>query len=40
MSLLLERWFVQANRVLLIVLLAAMVVFTFANVVMLYTGES
>ena len=40
MSLLLERWFVQANRALLIVLLAAMVVVTFANVVMRYTGES
>jgi TRAP-type C4-dicarboxylate transport system permease small subunit len=40
MPLLLERRFVQANRALLIVLLAAMVVVTFVNVVMRYTGES
>ena len=40
MSLPLERRFVQANRALLIVLLAAMVVVTFVNVVMRYTGES
>ena len=40
MSLLLERRFVQANRVLLIMLLAAMVVVTFVNVVMRYAGES
>lgn len=40
MSLLLERRFVQANRALLIVLLAAMVVVTFVNVVMRYAGES
>lgn len=37
---LLERRFVQANRALLIVLLAAMVVVTFVNVVMRYAGES
>ncbi len=35
----LERRFVQANRALLIVLLAAMVVVTFVNVVLRYTGE-
>ena len=40
MSLLLERRFVQANRALLIVLLAAMVLVTFVNVVMRYAGES
>jgi len=40
MSSLLERRFVQANRALLIVLLAAMVVVTFVNVVMRYAGES
>ena len=40
MPLPLERRFVQANRVLLIVLLAAMVVVTFVNVVMRYVGES
>ncbi len=40
MSLVLERRFVQANRTLLIVLLAAMVVVTFVNVVMRYLGES
>ena len=40
MSDLLERRFVQANRALLIVLLAAMVVVTFVNVVMRYAGES
>ena len=37
---LLERRFVQANRVLLIVLLASMVVITFVNVVMRYAGAS
>jgi TRAP-type C4-dicarboxylate transport system permease small subunit len=36
----LERRFVQANRALLIMLLAAMVVVTFVNVVMRYVGES
>ena len=36
----LERRFVQANRALLIMLLAAMVVVTFVNVVMRYLGES
>jgi len=36
----LERRFVQGNRALLIVLLAAMVVVTFVNVVMRYLGES
>ena len=36
----LERHFVQANRGLLILLLTAMVVVTFVNVVMRYTGES
>lgn len=36
----LERRFVQANRALLIALLAAMVVVTFVNVVMRYAGES
>lgn len=36
----LERRFVQSNRALLIVLLTAMVVVTFVNVVMRYTGES
>ncbi|HKO67962.1 MAG TPA: TRAP transporter small permease [Burkholderiaceae bacterium] len=36
----LERRFVQVNRALLIVLLAAMVVVTFVNVVMRYAGES
>ena len=40
MTPLLERRFVQANRALLIMLLAAMVVVTFANVVMRYVGES
>src|SRR5688572_30817733 len=40
MLLQLERQFVQANRVALIVLLAAMVVVTFVNVVMRYMGES
>ncbi len=40
MLLQLERRFVQANRALLIVLLAAMVVVTFVNVVMRYVGES
>ena len=36
----LERRFVQANRALLIVLLAAMVVVTFVNVFLRYAGES
>jgi len=36
----LERWFVQANRAMLIALLAAMVVVIFVNVVLRYTGES
>ena len=36
----LERRFVQANRTLLIVLLAAMVVVTFVNVLLRYAGES
>ena len=36
----LERRFVQVNRALLMVLLAAMVVVTFVNVVMRYAGES
>ena len=35
-----ERRFVQVNRALLIVLLAAMVIVTFINVVMRYAGES
>ena len=36
----LERRFVQANRALLIVLLAAMVAVTFVNVFLRYAGES
>ena len=36
----LERRFVQANRALLIVLLAGMVVVTFVNVILRYAGES
>ncbi|MEP6608935.1 MAG: TRAP transporter small permease [Burkholderiaceae bacterium] len=35
-----ERWLVNANRALLIVLLAAMVVVTFINVMLRYTSES
>ncbi len=35
-----EHWLVQANRALLIALLAGMVVVIFVNVVLRYTGES